>query len=114
MHGHCQTQIMYHTPDPKKVLGSHAVHNAFFEVDFTSEHDIFGHTLANVMHCLEEGLLKYFLSVFLDPLSISIKGDLDGYISPSCLVPKLTGALVVTSSLYQLYKVFQLANTPIL
>ncbi len=61
----------------KKALGSHRVSNAFFPIEFASEFGIFGHTLADVMHLLEEGLLKYLLSVFLDPLSDSIKGDLD-------------------------------------
>jgi hypothetical protein len=70
----------------KKALGSHRVCNAFFSLDFASEYGIYGHTLADVMHLLEEGLLKYLLSVFLDPLSATVKGELDE------LVNKLLGA----------------------
>jgi len=70
----------------KKALGSHAVNNAFFSLDFASDHGIFGHTLADVMHFLEEGLMKYLLSVFLDPLSSKILANLDDYVA------KLLGA----------------------
>jgi hypothetical protein len=60
-----------------KALGTHKVRNAFFSLDFGSPYGIFGHTLADLMHCLEEGLFKYLLGVFLDPLSLSIKESLD-------------------------------------
>jgi hypothetical protein len=55
----------------KKALGSHTVRNAFFPVDFASEYGVFGHTFADTMHVLEEGLYKYLLATFLDPLSES-------------------------------------------
>jgi hypothetical protein len=35
----------------KKALGSHAVNNAFFAVDFASEYGIFGHTMADQCIC---------------------------------------------------------------
>jgi hypothetical protein len=35
----------------KKALGSHAVNNAFFSIDFASEYGSFGHTMADIMHC---------------------------------------------------------------
>jgi hypothetical protein len=69
----------------KKALGSHAVRNAFFPIFFGSEYGIFGHTFADIMHVLEEGIMKYLLAVFLDPLSATVSGDLDD------LVTKLLG-----------------------
>jgi hypothetical protein len=69
----------------RKALGSHAVPNAFFPLDFGSEEGIFGHTFADLMHVLEEGIFKYLLSVFLDPLSDTISGEVDD------LVTKLFG-----------------------
>jgi hypothetical protein len=47
---------------------------------------VFG-TLADVMHLLEEGIVKYLLSVFLEPLSDTILGTLT-IMFPNCLVPK--------------------------
>ena len=70
----------------KKALGSHAVKNAFFYLEFASDYGIFGHTLADVMHLLEEGLMKYLLSVFLDNLSSTVLANLDKYVA------KLLGA----------------------
>ena len=64
-----------------KALGSHKVKNAYFALDFASEYGVFGHTLADLMHLLEEGILKYVIAVFLDPLSVTIKSDLDNYVS---------------------------------
>jgi hypothetical protein len=61
----------------KKALGSHAIKNAFFPLDFGSEHGVFGHTFSDLMHVLEEGIFKYLLSVFLAPLSDTTAGDLD-------------------------------------
>jgi NACalpha-BTF3-like transcription factor len=61
----------------KKALGSHAVINAFFPLDFGSDHGVFGHTFSDLMHVLEEGIFKYLLSVFLLPLSDTTAGDLD-------------------------------------
>ena len=51
----------------KKVLGSHVVCNAFFLLHFGSQSGVFGHTFADIMHVLEEGIFKYLLSVFLPP-----------------------------------------------
>ena len=65
----------------KKALGSHAVNNAFFAVDFASEYGIFGHTMADLMHLLEEGIIKYLISVFLDPLSATVLANLDIYVN---------------------------------
>jgi hypothetical protein len=64
-----------------KALGTHKVRNAFFSLDCGSPYGIFGHTLADLMHCLEEGIIKYLLGVFLDPLSISIKESLDDLVT---------------------------------
>jgi hypothetical protein len=61
----------------KKALGSHAVNNTFFAVDFASEYGIFGHTMADLMHLLEEGIIKYLVSIFLDPRSAIVLGKLD-------------------------------------
>jgi hypothetical protein len=61
----------------KKALGSHAVNNTFFSIDFASEYGIFGHTMADIMHLLEEGIIKYLVSVFLEPLSATVLGELD-------------------------------------
>ena len=63
----------------KKALGSHAVHNAFFEVNFASDGGVFGHSLADLMHLLEEGLMVYLLTVFFSPLSETILSNLDEY-----------------------------------
>ena len=71
----------------KKALGSHAVNNAFFSIDFASEYGIFGHTMADIMHLLEEGIIKYLVSVFLEPLSATVLGELDIYVN------KLLGGL---------------------
>jgi hypothetical protein len=65
----------------KKALGSHAVSNAFFSVDFASEYGVYGHTLADTMHVLEEGLYKYLLATFLDPLSETATADLDDFVA---------------------------------
>jgi hypothetical protein len=69
----------------RQALGSHAVPNAFFPLDFRLEEGIFGHTFADLVHVLEEGIFKYLLSVFLDPLSDTISGEVDD------LVTKLFG-----------------------
>jgi hypothetical protein len=65
----------------KKALGSHAVRNAFFSVDFASEYGVYGHTLADTMHVLEEGLFKYLLATFLDPLSETTTSNLDDFVA---------------------------------
>jgi hypothetical protein len=65
----------------KKALGSHAICNAFFSVDFASEYGVFGHTFAGTMHVLEEGLFKYLLATFLDPLSETATADLDNFVA---------------------------------
>jgi hypothetical protein len=70
----------------KKVLGSHAVLNAFFLLDLGSDHGVFGHTFADLMHVLEEDAFKHLLSMFLDPLSDTASGKLDS------LVTKLFGS----------------------
>ena len=64
-----------------QALGSHKVANAYFALDFASVYGVFGHTLADLMHLLEEGILKYVLAVFLDPLSDTAKSDLDDLVS---------------------------------
>jgi hypothetical protein len=71
----------------KNVLGSHAVPNAFFPLNFGLEHGVFGHTFADLMHVLEEGVFKHLLSIFLDPLSDAVAGDLG-----DDLVTKLFGS----------------------
>ena len=60
-------------------LGSHAVDNAFFSLNFASPYGIFGHSLADIMHLLEEGLILYVLATFLNPLSDSVLSQLDIY-----------------------------------
>jgi hypothetical protein len=65
----------------KKALGSHAVNDAFFAVDFASGYGIFGHTMADLMHLLEEGIIKYLVYVVLDPLSATVLADLDIYVN---------------------------------
>jgi hypothetical protein len=65
----------------KKALGSHVINNAFFAVDFASEYGIFGHTMTELMHLLEEGIIKCLVSVFMDPLSATVLADLDIYVN---------------------------------
>jgi hypothetical protein len=65
----------------KKTLVNHAVNNMFFSIDFASEYGIFGHTMADIMHLLEEGIIKYLVSVFLEPLSASVLAVLDIYVN---------------------------------
>jgi hypothetical protein len=65
----------------KKALGSHAVNNAFFSIDFASEYGIFGHTMADIMHLLEEGIIKYLVSIFLESLSAGVLAELDIYVN---------------------------------
>jgi hypothetical protein len=48
----------------RKALGSHAVHNAFFDVNFFLWR-VSSATLADVMHLLEEGIVKYCFRFFL-------------------------------------------------
>jgi hypothetical protein len=64
-----------------KALGSHKVANAYFALDFASDHGVFGHTLADLMHLLKEGILKYTLGVFLEALSSTVKSDLDDLVA---------------------------------
>ena len=64
-----------------KALGSHKVSNAYFALDFASDYGVFGHTLADLMHLLEEGILKYTLGVFLEALSATAQSDLDDLVS---------------------------------
>jgi hypothetical protein len=65
----------------KKALGSHAVNKAFFSIDFASKYGIFGHTVADKKHLLEEGIIKYLVSVFLEPLSAGELAELDIYVN---------------------------------
>jgi hypothetical protein len=65
----------------KKALGSHAVNNAFLSINFASEYGIFGHTMADKIHLLEERIIKYLVSIFLEPLSASVLGELDIYVN---------------------------------
>jgi hypothetical protein len=64
-----------------KALGSHKVRNAYFALDFASDGGVFGHTLADVMHLVEEGILKYILAVFLEALSATARSDLDDLVT---------------------------------
>jgi hypothetical protein len=69
----------------RKALGSHTAINAFFKLEFASELGVYGHTLSDVMHLLEEGIFKYLEFTLLEPLSDSILAELDA------LVTKLFG-----------------------
>jgi hypothetical protein len=57
------------------------VNNAFFSINFASEYGIFGHTMADIMHLLEEGIIKYLVSVFLESLSAGVFAELDIYVN---------------------------------
>jgi hypothetical protein len=50
-------------------------------VAFASEYGIFGHTMADLINLLEEGIIKYLVSIFLDPLSATVLGKLDVYVN---------------------------------
>jgi hypothetical protein len=62
-------------------LGSHTVENAFFKVNCASDYGVYGHTISDLMHALEEGIFKYLEFIFLHPLSDSQLGDLDDYVT---------------------------------
>ena len=64
-----------------KAMGSHRVKNAYFALNFASDYGVFGHTLADLMHLLEEGILKYTLGVFLEALSATAQSDVDDLVS---------------------------------
>jgi hypothetical protein len=51
-------------------LRSHTAINAFSRLDMASDLGVYGHTLADVMHLLEEGILKYLEFVLLAGASI--------------------------------------------
>jgi hypothetical protein len=57
------------------------VNSPFFALDFVSEYGIFGHVVADLMRLLEESIIKYLVSVFLDPLSATVFGKLDVYVT---------------------------------
>ena len=63
-----------------KVFRNHAIHNAFYGIKFLKpEYGIFGHTPTDIMHAIEEGIMKYVAQVFLGPLSQSVSSKLDNF-----------------------------------
>jgi hypothetical protein len=62
-------------------LGQHRVDNAFFPISFgDSLHGIFGSTPTDLMHVLEEGIIKYMTDTFLTPMSDTMAAMLDAYV----------------------------------
>jgi hypothetical protein len=61
-----------------KVMGSHVVDNAWFDVDFGPfARGVFGATPTDLMHAFEEGIIPYILEVIIGYLSDSKKEELD-------------------------------------
>jgi hypothetical protein len=58
-------------------LGSHTAINAFSRLDLASNLGVYGHTLSDVMHLLEEGILKYLEFTLLAPLSGTVLSETD-------------------------------------
>jgi hypothetical protein len=58
-------------------LGSHAAINAFSLIDMASDLGVYGHTLSDVMHLLEEGIFKYLEFTLLAPLSETVLAEID-------------------------------------
>jgi hypothetical protein len=58
-------------------LRSHTAINAFSRLDMASDLGVYGHTLADVMHLLEEGIFKYLEFVLLVPLSDTVLAEID-------------------------------------
>ncbi len=62
-------------------LGQHQVDNAFFPISFgDSLCGIFGSTPTDLMHALEEGIIKYITDTFLTPMPDSMASMLDAYV----------------------------------
>ena len=63
------------------VLGQHKVDNAFFGVSFgDSPCGIFGSTPTDLMHALEERIIKYITDTFLTVLPDTMAARLDAYV----------------------------------
>ena len=66
----------------EQVYRNHVIKNAFFGLEFLNkEFGIFGHTPTDVMHCLEEGIMKYVQKITLDLLPSSIRSQLDQFVN---------------------------------
>jgi hypothetical protein len=61
----------------RHALGSHTAINAFSRLDLASNLGVYGHTLSDVMHLLEEGILKYLEFTLLAPLSDTVLSEID-------------------------------------
>ncbi len=74
-------------------LGQHQADNAFFPISFgASCCGIFGSTPTDLMHALEEGIIKYITDTFLTPMPDSMASMLDAYVKRSSvqLLPDAT------------------------
>ena len=61
-----------------KVFSAQLVNNSFFKVKFgLNPGGIFGATPTDLMHAFEEGIVPYFLKVFVEPLTKQQKLKLD-------------------------------------
>ena len=79
-------------------LGQHKVGNAFFPISFgNSPCGIFGATPTDLMHALEEGIIKYITDTFLAPMPDKMASWLDAYVE-KCLVHHLHVATIDRTS----------------
>jgi hypothetical protein len=61
----------------RHALGSHTAINAFSRLDLASNLGVCGHTISDVMHLLEEGILKCLEFTLLAPLSDTVLSETD-------------------------------------
>ena len=65
----------------KDVYGSHAIDNAFNQVNFGSDSDVHACTMADLMHSVEEGIFKYVIESILGKLPDSITEKVDAVVA---------------------------------
>ena len=65
----------------KKCLGSHRVVNAFQGMDLGHNSCIHTATVADIMHSVEEGIIKYVVQLLIEPMTPSEKGQLDAAVT---------------------------------
>ena len=64
-----------------KLMSSHYVDNAFFSVDFGSNHlGVTAATAPDMMHITESGIFKYLLNVFIDSMPNGTKAKVDALV----------------------------------
>jgi hypothetical protein len=64
-----------------RLMSSHYVDNAFFSVDFGSNHlGVTTATAPDMMHIAESGIFKYLLNVFIDSMPNATKAKVDALV----------------------------------